>query len=619
MQNIVSEVVLQRTLNAGANGNTLKATSNVNSVVPQAHHLDLLSLAVDAHEDGAMLAASLSSLSPKSKRNEQEKRAQLRQSLKQLEVPHVRVHRHGIQYSMLPTAVQFSDSLGLEPINGPKPVIAVCVSPIQGGVATGVSLFQNVMEDAYVSRQFGGYEKLRLEDIGDNDGHVSLPHVDRATSLHEISKLYNHASRELGARLAELDVTHLNVVVFLVDTLEDHKSKLILSASFQHLLESFKAMSRKRSENEDDSEVYCGSIKYLIIPGSYVHNDVTISLPALTPLVRNRLACHIYDSVGHNIPEGVPFNNLDDVKPAIELDPHTLATIPFEITEQPPQHLLWQDMSLHVAYNFTDCQDWLVACWTDNTGRYQASRTYPLKHQQLSTILEEIWQSTLAVVENEVGRTIRWRLFLAKVGCLQADEFKAWVDVIGEQPNNVSVYLIAVETRPKFTVRIPALPDPTGTPEQDPGSVVNKFLSPGSTPAPTPDAAAPEADPSARLIDLTDQAWSLILSFQPNTSENPFVYIPSVLSALLIKRLSEHDHDPPALMQVNLMKVMLGSEQHKRGVSDNRVVMEELLKMYNGLGVLARLRGQESKDSVRPLHIGFAEQAVGGLEELLGL
>ncbi|KAL9091358.1 MAG: hypothetical protein Q9159_001442 [Coniocarpon cinnabarinum] len=574
-------------------------------------------VSIDLLKGSLMNKPNVSQMTPEIRRSEQEIRTQLRQALTQLEAPHLQVQRHGNRYSMLPAAVQFHESLGLGPISGPKDVTTFVVSPLQRNAADGVELFHNILKDAYMSQQLGACH-AGFQDTNAT-GHVPVSGLRETSSLLEFTSRYNQACEDLASQLSINNFKKTSIMVFLADPRGDEASMLALSTSFQRLVQRCRASCKTCSELSGSEAICHGNIKYLIIPSAFVDLDYSISLPALSPSVRSQLASRVYNLIGHKIASSGLFENMVDTRPALELDRVLPSSIPFELATDTPQHLLSQDSALHIAYSFSDRNNWLVTSWVDNTGRYQAQRTYPLKHQDLSTILDEVWQSTLAILQNTVGRQIRWRVFLAKVGCFLPDEFKKWSEVIGDQPSNVSIYLLSVETSPKFSVDITdSFVAPTESP---PNSTAAAFQSPSaSTTAATPDnSAAPELDPEARIIDMTDQTWSMLLAFQPNTAANSSYYLPAVASALLIKRRSQLNHSPPAILQVNLLRVFAGNQQRERAVPEPRNVLKDVLKMYSDLGVLARARCEEAKDSARPLHIGLVEKAVAGLDRIIEL
>ena len=405
----------------------------------------------------------------------------------------------------------------------------------------------------------------------------------------------------------------------MVDIFHDPRFLVALSTCFYSLAEKFDSTCRSSSMAGLFNANRRRSLEYLVIPSAFVDNNLTRALPAFTPKAQASLASQVYDHVYNRVATSGPYEHMTDVHPAIELEADVISSIPFDLTAVPRPHLMLQNLVLHVAYAFDHGRNWLVAFWTDSTGRYQAHRTYPLKHLSLHTILDEVWQSTHAIVNSEVGKSLRWRLIIVKCGCFIAEETKLWTDVIGEQAPHVSVWLVAVETDCKFSVSMSGVEQSVASELSNPSPTATLNSPSASTPGVTSDAFTSESDLNARIVDAADQTWGVLLAIQPNAADTPLLLIPSLQSALLVKRQTEHDCDPPAVLQVNLLKIILGKDVRDHGTSEYSTAVKEILRMYASLATLARLRGMEPRESVKPLHIAFVERALCRLEAVVKL
>lgn len=170
----------------------------------------------------------------------------------------------------------------------------------------------------------------------------------------------------------------------------------------------------------------------------------------------------------------------------------------------------------------------------------------------------------------------------------------------------------------------------------------------GPTSAATPPEHGPDVskDPDAHLVDITDETWGVILSHRLNNSYSLTDYRPTLASGLLIKRGPDGTHasltfppddtQGPVCVGVNVLWACntgrvpaigpdgsvyrlgsvvgaQGTETAPRITAD--AVLKELLGMYRGLGLLAKLRGMRgTKLGTMPWHIAAALRGVKGLE-----
>ena len=140
-------------------------------------------------------------LSAKSKKAHQDVRNSLRRLLVDIDLPRIRVNRHGSSWSMLPTAVQFWESLGLGPLNGSKTLSALCVAPPTSSLRAGVKQFHWLMQDAYMSRQLGEYvEKM----LGETAGFYPVNDIQETSDFQHAMMAYRQACIELGTYILPL-------------------------------------------------------------------------------------------------------------------------------------------------------------------------------------------------------------------------------------------------------------------------------------------------------------------------------------------------------------------------------------------------------------------------------
>ena len=323
----------------------------------------------------------------------------------------------------------------------------------------------------------------------------------------------------------------------------------------------------------------------------------------------------------------------------IQIEAQLPDAIPFEAVEKPPTKMLQQNSALHLAYAYTTEGNWLVASWTDDIGKQQASVTYPLKHQQLNVIIKEMWSTTCGFLQTRIGRSITWRLFVVKAGVLLPEELTTWRKCVSEEkpPTAMSVHYLSIDSHPQFAISLKESAKETqNETTQSPANISVQSpatATPGTAPTPETSGtssgwatvAEPDADASARIVDVANQSWSLMLSHQPNTANFP-QYAPSLASGLLIKRRTTSNLDAPVFVQVNLMHVdrdalRKGGGEFKPEVQqdENIRLLKQVIRSYRNLALIAHLRDIIGLNDTRPIHVAMVEDTVHELENMIEL
>ena len=140
----------------------------------------------------------------------------------------------------------------------------------------------------------------------------------------------------------------------------------------------------------------------------------------------------------------------------------------------------------------------------------------------------------------------------------------------------------------------------------DPSGLVS---TPGGLPNPmTPASGIAEFEQDAKLIDVTDESWGIILPHPFRNTHLPSYWCRSAASGYLLKRAGTRDEDgllPLAVDIVQTPKV-------------NDVMFKELIGIYRDLAALARLRGTvHGLHGILPLHVATAGKANEGLNEMM--
>jgi mediator of RNA polymerase II transcription subunit 13 len=300
-----------------------------------------------------------------------------------------------------------------------------------------------------------------------------------------------------------------------------------------------------------------------------------------------------------------------------------------------------------------------------------------------SEIAKEIWQTTIDLLQS---RRVQWRVCIAKAGPLDREELETWVLLI-TCPTQVNLFLTlltVVEDSPyKFTPTVSTSTSSSGqpsanTPDSTPQAGVSPDPTVGLTPAATPSADSapdPSADPEARLIDVTDETWGIILAHRLHNSNSTNQFSPALISGLIVKRGETHAtansvHHPipdpclgPITIAVNILWIgAVGSTRaatspfppatdgvspggyaaggnvppspsptqerstsslmwtptvQTRSTAEN--LLKEVLAQFRALGLLAKLRGMRgTKHGSLPWHVVAAKRGVEGLSRVTG-
>lgn len=119
-----------------------------------------------------------------------------------------------------------------------------------------------------------------------------------------------------------------------------------------------------------------------------------------------------------------------------------------------------------------------------------------------------------------------------------------------------------------------------------------------STP-PAP-AGLADHDSDARLVDVTDETWGVIMDGNIEDLNSPSHKCAALASGYLVKRAGARDEDGLLPLGVNILYTQ----------DSYRSVLKDVLGMYRNLGTLARVRAViDPVKSLLPLHVAAARKA----------
>ncbi|TEA12946.1 Mediator of RNA polymerase II transcription subunit 13 [Colletotrichum sidae] len=542
----------------------------------------------------------------------------------QIPPPHLELRRAESRLSILPSSVQFWESLGLGPAQGPKDVSVVCVFPSWDGMADVAAAFLDRMRNVYELLKLGSFERLptsskvtdgllpfEAEKVANSPGFVGS----------QITSGLSDRMEDLNQGLLSASATEKNFVVYFVYPPDRPGSVVEECIAFQQLFEIYKRSLAEKKQTPVNELVL------QLVPLDFLISTAGIVEP--TPSDAIRLALETYDRCrlfGGPMPS-----------PAIMLEPPLPRGIDFKTNATPSPSVLHENSCMHIAYSQSIDERWITAAWTDNRGFQQMSASYNLgrKGKPLSTGVQEvchaIWETTHDLISKW---KVQWRVIISKCGSMDQVEIGFWQGLAQtESTAKVSLTLISVDTNPSLQLLPPAIrisatassafyTTPVSTPQasmvspEQSGTPVTpmKETNPvnAATPGGTSGEPAEPAEGDAILLDVTDQTWGAILGHRLSSSPSLGELSPSLASGYLIKRGGTKLEDPPVTMEVNIVHVDHGSPRNYEGT------LREMLNYFRGLGTVARARGVVDRETdIRPWHIAAAEKGVRALYLLM--
>lgn len=542
--------------------------------------------------------------------------------------PQLEVRRSDSTLSILPSAINFWENLGLGPSKGNKDVSAVCIHPNVEGMSDNASTFLDQMRSVYESFRHGSHERITSKDLVNSLLPFTVDSLPQPSNPHNLAGLKQNidtlaALKETMARLSRiissLPMEEKNIVVYFIYPVDNATLLVQICTAFQHLFNLYRRLLSEKKINTTNELVL------QLVPMDFVASPTSIMVPL--PSEYARLAMEVYDRC-------INFTSSTSA-PAVLLEQPLPKNIDFKMSATPSASVLQENSCLHIAYAQSIDDRWITAAWTDNRGTQQMTASYCLGRKNepismpFSDVANEIWETTMDII---AAKKIHWRVMIARVGVMDPSEIEFWTGLQStESEAQINLTLITVQTDPSLRLLPPSITlSPTSnaaqsviTPVSTPQALQSSIVSPDQSTPPARDtggsAATPgenpvEPDADARLIDYTDQSWGAVLSHRLNNSNSLLELSPALISGYLIKRGGTNLDDPPIVMEVNIVY----SEVAGKPRTFHESLLREILGYYRGLGTLARVRGVvDSVKDVRPWHIAAAEKAGKALYMLM--
>ena len=324
----------------------------------------------------------------------------------------LRLRRYNSLLELSPSSLAFWEELGLAPASGSKNLHVYCVYPESEKSRELIDNFLTIMTVVYESSKLGAH--ARGSDFNRyKDGIIPLQVTTKDEASYKITDL-QETFDSLGRELADvystdeksfLDHTS-NIVLYVIYPLDEKTSLWQICSSFLRLQEKF-----QQSRSLSTYTHYAINITLQLTPSNLIASYS--ELLALQSHHYMRFACEVYDRCQPTSP--IKNNMGFDIfcAPSLLLAESLPKSIPFRLSPDPPSDLLNETACMHIAYAKSVDGRWIMAAWTDNSGKRQAHVTYNLEgNQSFNDIAKEMWQTTLEVIQR---RRVTWKVIIVAV------------------------------------------------------------------------------------------------------------------------------------------------------------------------------------------------------------
>jgi mediator of RNA polymerase II transcription subunit 13 len=576
-------------------------------------------------------------------------RKDVKGSITKLPSPHLRIHRGRDFLELLPPAVSFWETFGLEPANGAKDISAYCVYPqyAKEGADTFLDRLGLLYSSCNLGKHVRGDRSKAFENglgswpvtLAGDSGYLAT--MQSLRTLCEGLGMFSSADcfcrltdTGIGTALSKAPPVRDNFVIYIINPFSHGAALADICSAFLLLFQKYIGDVDRHQARHQLNELVLQ-----VIPMSFISSPSSIVVPTETEYLNLALEvynrCAVKDTTSSVMGCAPPVLLAESVPKAINFKLAPERTSPFQ-----------EGKCLHLALSRSLDQRWISAAWSDSSGSFQLTMSYCLRSRgsnvsrMLTDVRHEIWETTKDIMERT---QTRWKIFLVRTEPIDQEEIDGMTDRIIEtdglltnltawnylverynQLRSMSVELtvLSVNIAPGLRLELPPSqmqlnsvnPQTSSTPVTTPhagipspdqfGGSVATPASGGQGPAnaatPTELSSVIEPDSDAVLIDASDESWAVILSHR--LSNSPFIteYRPALVSGYLLRRNGVSDSQGVLAMSVNLVYT-------QRPVVSYESLLREALGMYRDLATLARAKGTlHVQRNTLPWHIATA-------------
>ncbi|EFE42950.1 conserved hypothetical protein [Trichophyton verrucosum HKI 0517] len=464
-----------------------------------------------------------------------------------LRPPHMQIRRGNCSLEVLPTAISFWETFGLEPLKGKKDIISYCLHPVS--MQESANAFLDRLGLTYLGANLGTFARH-----GSAKGLVPWSLSQDKLDYTSIMRKLLHICESLGTALSNLSMNNKTVVVYIVNPFK-------IGAAMVDICVAFLRLFRKYVEEADKRLVRrLNELVLQIVPSDFITGEDSLVIPTQNDYLR--LALEVYS----RCPPQDPISDMFAGAPAFTLATSVPKIIPFRLTSEEGSPMD-AGQACHVAYSVSQDQRWVTAAWCDNLGLRQLTLSYSLRQdvshtcRPLAEVREDIWQVTMDMTGMS---RCRWRVVLAKDEPMDAEEItepNLHLKLPPPPPQLNALYQSGNMSTPVSTPK-PSIssPDPSAS-APTPPNIANtpNFSSEPSQPQAQshfqvhPTQIPVETNTETLLVDKSDDSWALVLSQRLNNSHSFTNYKPALANGYLIHRSGTSDTDWKASLMVNLI------------------------------------------------------------------
>lgn len=511
-------------------------------------------------------------------------------------------------------------TVGLQPLNGTKDVLAICLHPESENYKSGCETFLARMLQTWDSCNLGAHHEASLKGLTQT-GTVAW------SDSNELNSFCRHVGEVLAAEGHETCT-----IIYMIIPNDDMSWCMKLCDAF---VELFDALADQRQPDT-------GDIVLQLVPASFVVASNTIVVPAEESYVD--LALEVY----HRIP---PLEEVVDGMiwaPPLRVEESILPEFTFEMNAKSVSPLKKYGDSFHMSYGLTQDRKWLVTSWCDSTGNITNTVPYRIWNDETEAFvsLQSIYRHMLdASVGFANSQRERWWLAITKSDLYNYKELQDWITVIGKFMEDQKLLSRIVLLNVELSPRVDVLGSTVSTKNLygNPNNAQNTLHTPVSTPqafsttspgvpvtpgavqigAPTPPETTFEHgfDNDVVLKDLTEDVWMITLPFGTNQSHSMHEIRPALASGMLLKRVATESKGElrTTVVGVNLCLLPRKSPATTPVPAHEREqLLQEVMLQYHALHTLAiAKRCIEPNAACVPWHVASVWKGVKCLDYLV--
>ncbi|KAL1882601.1 hypothetical protein Plec18167_003018 [Paecilomyces lecythidis] len=332
-------------------------------------------------------------------------------TISKLPTPHLRIRRGKDYLEVLPPAISFWETFGLEPAHGEKDITAYCIHPEYS--IEGANAFVERLGLLYSSCGLGkharGDESKEFKaELG--SWKVETSHSGYSSTMQSLRAI----CERLGSILARRPPTKDNYVIYIVNPFENVAALADICAAFLHLFQKYIGAADRQDTRQ------LNELVLQIVPMSFIWSPLWVVVPTQSEYLN--LALEVYNRCP---PRDQASGSMGCAPPLLLAEP-TPRSINFKLISERISPLQ-EGKCLHISFSRSIDQRWVTVAWSDSTGSFQVALSYCVRSKgssvarAISEVRHEIWETTKDIIDRTQAR---WRVLLAKTEPVDQEEIE---------------------------------------------------------------------------------------------------------------------------------------------------------------------------------------------------